>query len=273
MLIDWFTVGAQVLNFLIMVWLLKRFLYHPILDAIDAREQRIAKELADADAKKAEAAKERADFEQKNAAFGKEKASLLAQATAAANTERQRLLDAARQDATELSAKRQENLQQERLNLNQEISRRARQEVFAIACKVLGDLADTRLEERMVAVFVGRLQALSADEKQALTAALQTAAKPLVVRTTFDLAKSEQTAAAAAIQTLLGADTEIRFETAPDLVSGIELSSDGHKVAWSIAEYLREFENSIGELLKTGGKAPGDTASSPPAQKAKTDAH
>ena len=48
MLIDWFTVGAQVLNFLILVWLLKRFLYKPILNAIDAREKRIAAELADA---------------------------------------------------------------------------------------------------------------------------------------------------------------------------------------------------------------------------------
>ena len=47
MLIDWFTVGAQALNFLVLVWLLKRFLYQPILDAIDAREKRIAKELAD----------------------------------------------------------------------------------------------------------------------------------------------------------------------------------------------------------------------------------
>jgi F-type H+-transporting ATPase subunit b len=51
MLIDWFTVGAQVLNFLILVWLMKRFLYQPILDAIDAREQRIAAELANAAAK------------------------------------------------------------------------------------------------------------------------------------------------------------------------------------------------------------------------------
>ena len=55
MLIDWFTVGAQIVNFLILVWLLKRFLYKPILDAIDAREKRIAAELADADTKKAEA--------------------------------------------------------------------------------------------------------------------------------------------------------------------------------------------------------------------------
>ena len=46
MLIDWFTVSAQVVNFLILVWLLKRFLYRPILNAIDAREKRIAKELS-----------------------------------------------------------------------------------------------------------------------------------------------------------------------------------------------------------------------------------
>jgi len=63
MLIDWFTVGAQVLNFLILVWLLKHFLYKPILNAIDAREKRIASELADADAKKSEAQKERDDFQ------------------------------------------------------------------------------------------------------------------------------------------------------------------------------------------------------------------
>ncbi len=48
MLIDWFTVGAQALNFLILVWLMKRFLYRPILHAIDAREKPIAGELADA---------------------------------------------------------------------------------------------------------------------------------------------------------------------------------------------------------------------------------
>jgi len=52
MLADWFTIVAQALNFLILVWLMKRFLYKPVLHAIDEREKRIAKELADADAKK-----------------------------------------------------------------------------------------------------------------------------------------------------------------------------------------------------------------------------
>ena len=66
MLINWFTVVAQAINFLILVWLLKRFLYKPILHAIDEREKGIATQLAEAEAKKAEAQKDRDDFQHKN---------------------------------------------------------------------------------------------------------------------------------------------------------------------------------------------------------------
>src|ERR1039458_5722970 len=106
MLIDWFTVGAQAINFIILVWLLKRFLYKPILDAVDAREKRVATELADADAKKAEAKKERDEFQHKNAEFDQQRAALLSKATQDAKAERQRLLGEARQAADALSAKR-----------------------------------------------------------------------------------------------------------------------------------------------------------------------
>src|SRR5271165_4865540 len=110
MLIDWFTVGAQVLNFLILVWLLKHFLYKPILNAVDAREKRIAAELADADAKKTEAQKERDEFQHKNEVFDQQRAALLSKATEEATAERQRLLDDARKAADALSVKRAEAL-------------------------------------------------------------------------------------------------------------------------------------------------------------------
>ena len=107
MLIDWFTVGAQALNFIILVWLLKRFLYKPILDAIDAREKRIAAELADADAKKAEAKKERDEFQHKNEEFDEQRAALLRKAT---ERRRPNVSDSRQraQAADALSAKRQE---------------------------------------------------------------------------------------------------------------------------------------------------------------------
>ena len=121
MLIDWFTVGAQALNFLILVWLMKRFLYKPILHAIDEREKRIAAELANADAKKAEAQKEHDEFQHKNEEFDQQRAALLSKATDEAQAERQRLLDEARKAAEALSSKRQEALRSEEHALHQAI--------------------------------------------------------------------------------------------------------------------------------------------------------
>lgn len=89
-LIDWFTVIAQVINFLILVWLLKRFLYKPILNAIDAREKRVADELANADTKKAEAEKEKEEFKHKNEEFDQQRSALLNKAKEDAKAERQR---------------------------------------------------------------------------------------------------------------------------------------------------------------------------------------
>src|ERR1700689_4507849 len=104
MLIDWFTVGAQTLNFLILVWLFQRFLYKPILNAIDAREKRIAGELADAAAKKAEAEKERDEFQNKNKAFEEQRPPLLGKATEDAKADRERRMGGARKDDESLRA-------------------------------------------------------------------------------------------------------------------------------------------------------------------------
>ncbi len=99
MLIDWFTVGAQALNFLILVWLLKHFLYKPILNAIDSREKGIAAQLADATAKKAEAKKERDEFQSKNKAWDEQRSALLSKATDEAKAEKDHLIDEAHKEA------------------------------------------------------------------------------------------------------------------------------------------------------------------------------
>ncbi|OIO12723.1 MAG: F0F1 ATP synthase subunit B [Gallionellaceae bacterium CG1_02_60_325] len=250
MLIDWFTVIAQVVNFLILVWLLKRFLYKPILDAIDAREQRIAKELADADAKKEEAKKEREEFQHKNEELDRQRAALLDKATEEVKAERRRLLDEARQAADQLSAKRQETLRNEAHSLNQAISRRTQQEVFAIARKTLADLADANLEENMVRIFTQRLSEIEVQTKASLGAALQTAAEPALIRSAFELAEGQRTAIQKTLNEMFPAGINVRFETAPDLIGGIELSAGGQKVAWSIADYLAALEKGINELLK-----------------------
>ena len=250
MLIDWFTVCAQAVNFLILVWLLKRFLYKPILHAIDEREKRIAAQLQEAEAKTAEAQKERDDFQHKNEAFDQQRAALLSKAEAEAEAERQRLLDEARKAADAWSAKRMETLRSDARNLNQAISRRAQQEVYAIARKTLTELADASLEERMAEVFVRRLRELNGKQKGSLAAAPNAPSSQALLRSAFVLAPAQRAAIETVVKETLGADTRVQFETAPDLVSGIELTANGRKLAWSISDYLASLATGVGELLK-----------------------
>jgi F-type H+-transporting ATPase subunit b len=254
MLINWFTVFAQAINFLILVWLLKRFLYKPILHAIDEREKRIVTQLLDAEAKVAEAQKERDDFQHKNAAFDQERASLLKRATDEASSERQRLLGEAKKDADALRAKRQDALQSEQRNLNVEITRRTQKEVFAITRKTLADLAATSLEERIGEVFVRRVRSLSGAAKEQLATAFKTSDHTVSVHSTFELPPAQRTAIESAVKETFAPDAHFQFETSPELVSGIEVSANGQKIAWSIADYLATLEKSAGELLKQDAK-------------------
>jgi F-type H+-transporting ATPase subunit b len=263
MLIDWFTVGAQALNFLVLVWLMKRFLYKPILEALDAREKLIATELADAGAKKAEAQKERDEFQRKNEEFDQQRAGLLVKAADEAKAERQRLLDEARKAADAMSAKRQESLLEEARNLGEAISRRTRQEVFAVARKALADLATTSLEERFGEVFTRRLRTMDGQAKESLGKALKNATDPAVVRSAFDLPAAQRATIQNALNETFSAEIRVRYETAPDLVGGIELASNGQKLAWSIADYLASMEKGVGELLRGKSLAEAKTAPNP----------
>ncbi len=134
-------------------------------------------------------------------------------------------------------------------NLNHAISRRTQQEVFAIARKALADLATTSLEERMAEVFTRRLREMDGEAKTGVAKALTTAADPALVRSAFDLPEAQRAAIQDALNETFSADIHVRFETAPDLISGIELTTNGQKVAWSIAGYLASLEKGVEELL------------------------
>jgi F-type H+-transporting ATPase subunit b len=248
MLIDWFTVIAQAGNFLILVWLLKRFLYTPVLAAIDAREAKIAAAVKDADLKKTEAQLERDTFKAKSDLLEAQRAEFLRKAAEEADAERGRLLDAARRDAGALRAKLNAALENERAEINREIANRTQQEVFALTQQALADLADANLEDRIVDVFVSRLHQMPTEER----AVLATGKPGLVsahVLSAFDLPAPRRAAIETATKECLGAQVQLTFTTQPGLVSGIELSANGRKIAWSIADYMATLSENVSTLL------------------------
>jgi F-type H+-transporting ATPase subunit b len=272
MLIDWFTVGAQALNFLILVWLMKRFLYKPILDAIAAREKLVATELANAAKALADARKTEDTFKQRNTAFDGERDAMLKKATDEAQAERLRLLDDARKAAAALNSKLQDAARSDEDRLRQAIRRRTREEVFAIARKALADLATASLEERLCDVFTRRLRTMDEKAKASLGAALKRATGPALVRSAFDLPPEQCAVIQKAVNETFSADIPLHFETAPNLVSGIELTANGQKVSWSIGNYLDSLEADLDALLKQQAAPTTDTKAAPSTETPKSQA-
>ena len=115
MLIDWFTIAAQIVNFLVLVWLLKHFLYGRIVSAIDAREKKIAAGLTDAAAKEQVSRRSNCDlYQAKLADFEKQQETMLANARLEADKRRNELIEAAREQVRLLETKWQEDLDRER---------------------------------------------------------------------------------------------------------------------------------------------------------------
>jgi len=228
---------------------MKRFLFKPILQAIDAREKIIAGKISDAEAKKIEAKQVLDKFLFKSNEFDKQSSDLLKKSQDEAKKDYQRILDEARNEAESLRMERRNALQREQTLLNEEISRKTREEVFLVSRKVLKDLSGTNLQERMNDSFIQQLSALDSDMKQKLAKILVKTAEPLVVNSAFELSKEQRDEIKETLIELFSDKIEVRFETKSELICGISLTSNGQKMAWSIADYLVSLEMNVKELL------------------------
>ena len=264
MLIDWFTVGAQVLNFIVLVWLLKRFLYKPVLYAIDAREKRVAAELATAELQMTEIKKSREELQAKGNAFNEERGALLAKAILGAKMEAERLLSNARQAADALTLQRNAALHSETARLSDELSRLAAAESINIARAALKDLGGADLEARICEVFVRRLRGIDSSTKESLGVSLKSPTGKPVVTSSFELSSRDAIAIQTALNETFSADIHLRFETSSNMMAGMELSAGGERLSWTIADYLKTLEGKVAALLSTKGVSDGTPAKATP---------
>lgn len=255
MKINWFTVIAQAINFLVLVWLLKRFIYKPILKGIDEREKKIAAQIKDADDRKAAAIKEQDDFRKKNEDFDQKKKELMDKAVADTNAEKDKLLEAAKNEAGTLRSNLEKATKENQENQNMEIAQQTQKQVFAITRKALTAIASVSLEEQSVNTFIKRLTESKDEEKKQFIDAFKSNANAILVRSAFDLPEKQQAEINNAVDTILGTKTRFQFKTTPELISGIELTTNGYKLAWSLSGYLDSLEKSFTEKMKSQPEA------------------
>jgi F-type H+-transporting ATPase subunit b len=217
---------------------------------MDAREQRIAVQLQDAEAQKHEAEAQSKGLRAATEEFERQKQALLDQAKAKAESARERLTEEARAEIEARRLKWRERLREEENALHAEITHSAQEEIIAISRQALRDLAGIELEQQIAAAFLRRLKKLDRDEKDILASDVKISEKPMTIRSAFDLPPAIRLEIESVVRELLGAHLAVGYEKVPELIAGVELSSGGRRISWSISGYLSALEQRLRRVVE-----------------------
>ena len=249
--IDWFTFAAQIVNFLILIALLRWFLYGPIVRAMKQREEGIASRLEEADRKYCEADEKARQFEQKNQEIDAKRQQLLDEANREAQQERKRLTKDAHERVQSKRAEWLAAFEHERQELLFETRRRAGRLATEATRRTLEQLASASLEEQMCAAFLSHLRDLDDATREDVAAQLANGAGKVLVRSTFEVPGQWRVRLRETIRDVFGHDAEVSFETSSDLVCGFELEAGGYNFGWNVNEFLRTLEHDFNDRLTT----------------------
>lgn len=259
MLIDWFTVAAQIVNFLILVYLLKRFLYQPILSHMRKREDKIRGSLQEAAAKEAAAEKQIEVYRRKEEQLENQRADKLRQAEEEGEEQQQKMLEDAKEEVENARRRWLEALDREKRAFGRDLKQRSCREVLELTRRALRDLADESLNNRLAAILLQRVDQLEKQDRDKLTRA--GCEDGITVRSSFALEVQEKRQITTAFHRICGKQTEVAYQVDEDYPLGIEASTGSIRLAWNIEGYLDELQQKVMDFLEENGPEFGEAQS------------
>jgi F-type H+-transporting ATPase subunit b len=250
MSVDWFTVTAQGINFLVFVFLLRRFLYGPIIKSMDQREAKIVARMDEATRKTGEAESAAAAYRQKLLEMDLQREETLARTREEAGALRLELRQKAREEVSLNRDQWVEAFRQQKDVFLQDLRRRAGQQVYTIARKALADLAGADLNRALVDGFLHRLQALDPAERDHIAEGIRLSGGAVLLRSAFELEPGTRQTITQVLRESFFPEAGPNFEVSPGLISGIELTVHGRQVSWDLEHYLDAMEEGFSRTLE-----------------------
>lgn len=247
MTIDWFTFGIQILNFLALIWLMKRFLYGPIINAMDQRQAVIDKRLSDAEAARNAANEQREEYDAKCGELANAREEQLAAAGREVEAWRETHLQKAKAEAQAARTQWQQALVREKQALLREMQLDTASHATDLSRHVLKELASERLQSLMISRFESLLEESDSAQRNLRDAAADSAA--LLIETSHELLPQDRDSLRAIICRFTEPDIAVDFRVNSQLICGIELRTAGCRLAWSIRDSLVELESDLMESI------------------------
>ncbi len=245
---DLFTFIAQIFNFLLLVLLLRIFLYKRMIQAMDRREAKIASRLNEAEAKREEAEQEAACYEERKRELEEQRDELLRTAREEAEQHRKELIQEARQEVEENRNRWHHSLQQQKDRFLSTLRQRAGEESYRIARKALRDLVEEDLEQRIGLTFLKRIRSLDDEQRRELVEKLDDSGTARLL-SAFRLPEPLRDRIKEELKNLAGAEVSLEYDTSPQLIAGVELKVEDKKIAFSLEQYLQDLEGRLNRIL------------------------
>lgn len=246
---DWSTFALEVLNFLVLVWLLKHFFYRPVLAVIEARRAECAKTIADAEAVRLEAAELKSQYLVHLADKDKDRAVAKAKLDEKISEERARRLAALEVSIAEEHKRREALEARERSEREHAMEREAMAITARFATRFLDRLAGPELEARLADLTLSELGALAPDKLEALRLALQEQRETVKVTTAYPLDEERRAAFTQALGLLAGRVVTPEFSEDATLKAGVCIIAG----AWVLMANLRDELNFFSGTFDHGG--------------------
>jgi F-type H+-transporting ATPase subunit b len=245
---DLFTFIAQIVNFLVLVLLLRIFLYKRVIQAMDRREAKIASRLNEAQAKREEAERQAVSYQELKRELEEQRDELLRTAREEAGQHRKELMQEARKEVEENRSRWHQSLQQQKDRFLSVLRQRAGEESFRIARKALQDLAEEDLEQRIGLTFLKRIRDLDGEQRRELVDKLGDSGAARLL-SAFVLPEPLREQIEEELKNLAGSAINLKYETSPQLIAGVELKVEDKKIAFSLEQYLQDLEARLDRIL------------------------
>jgi F-type H+-transporting ATPase subunit b len=219
--IDWWTLALQTVNVLVLVWLLSRFFYRPVVEIIEKRRAAAAKLMDEAKAARAAADAEKAGITATRQGFAAEREKLLAEARSQAEAERQTMLKRAEAAAARIRADGEASLARDRAAMQEAMLQRAGTLAADIARRLLERLPAEVATMAFLDALSHEVQALSPQAR-----ALLAAAESVDVITPVPLNDPQEAQFRKALKGILATGAKFTFHCDPGLIAGIEIRGD-----------------------------------------------
>ena len=236
---DLVTFVAQIVNLFVLVWLLKRFLYRPILEVIEKRQQEIRNTVQAAEDMRLESQKERKKWEKEKQAYEAEHQKELSQITQELEEKRKDGLNEIKSSLQRQRLKMQNDLLAEMTALHTDIGHFIATDFMHLAGVALKDLSSCCPLDQALNLFLKKIRKLDKKDLKKINIIIQKQ-KLIFINSSETLTQKQMKEITETLKKAfhLPAKCKINFDVIPELILGIEMRTGDISLDWNIKAYL-----------------------------------